>query len=368
MRVLHLINDLRVAGAERLVADLCEAQKVQGLKVSVAPLAPCDSPLQSKIHDAGIPLLLPDRAVPIRSPVHIFRLRRLFTGFDVVHVHLFPAQLWAVLAAKSLGKSAPVLVTTEHNTYNSRRSVPVFRSVDAAMYAAYTRIAAISEATKTDLAAYLPATASKIAVVTNGINPRRFTQAGSPEERAALFPDIPAGALVLLSVGRLEPQKDFPTLLRAVAIVPEAHLFVIGAGRLSESLEALARFLGIAGRVRFLGLRDDIPALLRNADVYGQSSAWEGFGIAAVEAMASGLPLVITDVPGLREVVGNAAIAVPTANPEAFAGALRELAANPAKRRELGERGRERAALFTIEASANAYAALYRDAAQSAKK
>ncbi|MBC8142470.1 MAG: glycosyltransferase [Armatimonadetes bacterium] len=362
MRVLHLINDLRRAGAERLVTDLCTVQRNSGLSVSVAPLAPCGSPLETLIAGAGVPLLLPPRMIPIRSPAHIFPLRRLFRGFDLVHVHLFPAQLWAFLAAASLGKSAPVLVTTEHNTYNSRRSIPVFRPVDAAMYAAYRKIAAISDATKTDLAAYLPATAPRIAVVTNGITLGRFAGVGSPDERAALFPGVPVGALLLLSVGRLEPQKDFATLLRAVAMVENAHLVIVGTGHLLTPLQELARSLGIESRGHFFGGRDDVPTLLRNADAYAQSSAWEGFGIAAVEAMASGLPLVITDVPGLRDVVGDAGIVVPPANAQALANAIRTLASDAAKRNELGSIGRERAATFSIEACADAYAALYGEA------
>lgn len=362
MRVLHLINDLRRAGAERLVTDLCLAQKSQGLAVSVAPLAPCGSPLEAVITGAGVPLLLPERVLAIRSPAHIFRLRRLFRGFDIVHVHLFPAQLWAFLAAASLGKSAPVLVTTEHNTYNSRRGIPAFRPVDAAMYVAYRRIAAISDATKTDLAAYLPATTPRIAVVTNGITLSRFAQTGSPIERTAVFPGIPAEAFLVLSVGRLEPQKDFAILLRAVALVENTHLVIVGTGYLLAPLQELTRLLGITERVHFFGGRDDVPALLRNADAYAQSSAWEGFGIAAVEAMASGLPLVITNVPGLREVVGNAGIAVPPANPQALADALRALTNDTVKRSELGEIGRERAATFTIDRCANAYAVLYAEA------
>ncbi|MBC7804845.1 MAG: glycosyltransferase [Akkermansiaceae bacterium] len=359
MRILHVINDLRLAGAERLLADLATQQRESGMDVSLAPLVACGSAFETNIRDAGVPLLMPDRPHPIRSPSHIARFRRMIGGYDLVHVHLFPAQLWIALAALTQGRSAPILFTTEHNTHNTRRNVRAFRLVDRLMYSKYDHIAAISEGTRDAMATYLPETASKISVVHNGIDPRRFTGSGSPEERACLFPQIPITAPLLLCIGRLEPQKDFPNLLWAFAQVPDAHLAVIGTGPLQAELEALAQTLAIPTRVHFFGRRNDIPALLRNADVYVQASEWEGFGIAAVEAMASGLPLVITDVQGLREVVADAGIRVPRGKPDALADAIRKLLATPAQRQALSKRARERSQIFSIAATADAYKELY---------
>lgn len=359
MRILHIINDLRLAGAERFLADLSPHQKEAGLDVSVAPLAAQGSAFETKIRDAGVPLLLPDRPRPIRSPAHVVRLRRLMRGYDLVHVQLFPAQLWVALAAMSLGKSAPLLFTTEQNTHNTRRDIRAFRPVDRRMYSRYDHIAAISDGTRDAMIAYLPETANKVSVVHNGIDPRRFTESGSPEERSRLFPQVPVNASLLLCIGRLEPQKDFPNLLRAFAKVPDAHLAIVGVGPLQAELEALARTVAVADRLHFLGRRDDIPALLRNADVYVQASKWEGFGIAAVEAMASGLPLVITDIPGLREVVRGAGVRVPSGEPDTLAVAINTLLASPARRDALSRQARERSRAFSIAASAEAYGVLY---------
>ncbi|MBC8135553.1 MAG: glycosyltransferase, partial [Fibrella sp.] len=314
---------------------------------------------ESKIKDAGIPLLMPDRPRPIRSPAHIARLRKLFRGYDLVHVQLFPAQLWVALAAITMGKSAPILFTTEQNTHNTRRDIPAFHPIDRLMYSRYDHIAAISDGTRDAMTTYLPETAGRISVVHNGIDPRRFTESGSPEERAQLFPQVPATTPLLLCIGRLEPQKDFPNLLRAFAQVPSAHLAIVGIGPLQAELEALAQTLAIQDCVHFLGRRNDIPALLRNADGYVQASKWEGFGIAAVEAMASGLPLVITDVPGLREVVADAGMHVPSGNPDALAGAINRLLTSVDQRDRLSRRARERAQMFSIGASADAYKSLY---------
>lgn len=359
MRILYIINDLRLAGAERFVADIAPYQKASGLDVSVATLAPYGSAFEEEIKRAGIPLLMPTRTYPFRSPAHIPRLRTLFQGYDLVHVQLFPAQLWAVLAAMTIGNSAPVLLTTEHNTHNTRRNIPALRAMDRWMYSRYAHIAAISDGTRDALVEYLPETADAISVIHNGIDPQRFTEPGSAEERSRLFPQVPASSPLLLCIGRLEPQKDFPNLFRAMRKLPDVHLAIVGVGSLQAELQTLSRTLTLSERVHFLGQRNDIPALLRNADLYVQASAWEGFGIAAVEAMASGLPLVITDVSGLREVVAEAGVRVPPSDPEALSRAVSDLLADEEKRFELAHQARERAQLFTVSTCADAYTKLY---------
>src|SRR5207253_112178 len=111
------------------------------------------------------------------------------------------------------------------------------------------------------------------------------------------------------TVGRLERQKGFDTLLEALPRWPDCTLQIVGIGSERAELESRARSLGLAARVEFLGFRDDVATLMTRADLYVQPSRWEGFGIAAVEAMASGLPVVCSDVAGLREVVGPAGVA-----------------------------------------------------------
>lgn len=282
---------------------------------------------------------------------------------DIVHVQLFPAQLWAAVAATRLGKKAPVLVTTEQNTYNRRRDIPLLRPVDAWMYQRYTRIAAITDATADALIKYLPETRAKTVVIPNGIALERFRDITvTAEDRTNRLPDIPATAPLLASIGRLETQKDVPTLLRALAQLDGVHLALIGDGPLRPELEALAKELNITDRAHFLGRREDVAILLRLADLYVQSSAWEGFGIAAVEAMASGLPVVHSDVPGLREVVSESAgVRCPPSDPIALANAIRSLLGDTAKRATLSKNARERATMYRIENSVAAYLELYRD-------
>ncbi len=151
-----------------------------------------------------------------------------------------------------------------------------------------------------------------------------------------------------LAVGRFEVAKDYPNMLRGFARVrerqPRAVLLLVGRGSLQPETEALARELGLAGAVRFLGVRSDVPVVMSAADGYVMSSAWEGMPMVLLEAAAAGLPIVATSVGGNREVVRNeeTGFLVPATDPEALGLAmLRLMSLTAEQRRSMGERGRE---------------------------
>ncbi|MGH7539604.1 MAG: glycosyltransferase family 4 protein, partial [Gemmatimonadota bacterium] len=191
-----------------------------------------------------------------------------------------------------------------------------------------------------------------IAVIPNGVDLARFASA-----RAAEL-GLPAGAVVVGYVGRLAREKGIATLGRAWRQVererPLAHLVVVGSGGEASTLRGA---LGDAGRVRWLGFRDDVPSVMAALDVVVLPSLTEAFGLVAVEAMAAGIPVVATSVEGLAEVVqdGREGILVPPGEPEPLARAIARLAGDPEERRRLGEAGRHTARRYSIEAMAAAY-------------
>ena len=357
MRVLHIINDLRVGGAERLLCDLAPRLREAGV-VDVALLADTPSFLRDGLAASGVRIILPPHPLPLRSPRQVGWLSRLMTGYDLVHVQLFPAQLWVSMAARRLPRQMrPRLVTTEQNTHNRRRK-PVFRPIETWMYAPYDRIIAITDATADALADWIPATRSRTTIIPNAADVSRFAHVAAPADRAAL--GIPAHATLLTCVGRLEEQKDHATLIRAMGRLPETvHAAFVGGGVLEEGLRAQAASLGVGERVHFLGRRSDIPEILTASDMYVQPSRWEGFGIAVVEAMAAGLPVVISDVAGVREVVGAAGLRFPVGDDAALATQVSGLINDPARRADLISQGRARAQDFTIERCVNTHVALY---------
>jgi glycosyltransferase involved in cell wall biosynthesis len=149
---------------------------------------------------------------------------------------------------------------------------------------------------------------------------------------------------VWLAVGRLAEAKDYPNLLRAFTAVPErgAALLIAGRGPLRASIEALASSLGLDDRVRFLGLRHDVPQLMNAADAYVMSSALEGMPLVLQEASATGLPVVATDVGGNGEVVVNdvSGFITPAKDPAALAQNMaRVMSMSEENRRRMGLAG-----------------------------
>jgi glycosyltransferase involved in cell wall biosynthesis len=210
MKILQISNshDLRDGGAQRLAVEFHRAFLERG-------------------HDAHLLSLMrsPTRDLPhlyslgLRTPYHTRVLPRLLDALrqprwrdvDIVHVHLFPAQVLAPLALQVLGRRAP-LVTTEHNTFNRRRATSAGRAFDAAYYKSYKRIIAISEGTRDEMARWLPQLRPKLHVITNGIDLSAFPST-CPEQVL----ERPGEAPLILSMGRISPQKNYPAALRAVA-------------------------------------------------------------------------------------------------------------------------------------------------------
>jgi glycosyltransferase involved in cell wall biosynthesis len=174
-------------------------------------------------------------------------------------------------------------------------------------------------------------------------------------------------AFAWLAVGRLDVQKDYPNLLRAFTQVAqereEAVLLIAGDGPLRPAMENLAHEMGLGERVRFLGIRRDVPALMNAADAFVLSSAWEGFGLVIAEALACKLPVVVTDSGGPREVVDNGRVGflVPPRDPDALAQAMARLMNLPeAERRRMGELGREYVeANYSLDRVVDQWEALY---------
>ncbi len=207
-------------------------------------------------------------------------------------------------------------------------------------------------------------------VVHNGVDTEQF-QPGPPDPALRAELRVGEGTPVVGSVGNLRPVKDYPCLLRAFAVargrVPTAILALIGDGPERPALEALARELGIEGAVRFAGARNDVPRLLRLFDVFALSSQTEGISLALLEAMAAGLPAVVTAVGGNPEVAieGETASLVPAGNPEKMGEALGSLLADPARRRAWGQAARRRVeAEFSLGRMVKAYEVLYDEIAR----
>jgi glycosyltransferase involved in cell wall biosynthesis len=214
-------------------------------------------------------------------------------------------------------------------------------------------VVCVSEAVRSSLVEWKPSLKGRCEVLHNGIDLGRF-ESGERTDRS-----VP----VVISVGRLTASKGYATALRAIALLSDLDLryVLVGDGPQRKRLEKLARHLGVWKRVRFAGRSHDVPGLLARADVFLHPSRSEGFGISVLEAMASGLPVVCTDLPALREITGPFGESALRSSPDhrAMAAHLRALLQNPGLRDSMGRSGRARAEGFDIQSVAQSHIALY---------
>jgi len=236
-----------------------------------------------------------------RSPVNIFRIRQklkqLSCGIDhelIVHVHLTWPFLYASLA--SLGLSNIKLIYTEHGTNNRRRKIPLLWVLERLLYARYARIICISQGVHDALVKWVgPKIAHRLITIPNG------SRIYSLADRPTLQGRLPR----LVSVGSLSYGKNFATAIRAMAQLRDEFecYTIIGEGPERSRLEQLIKSSQLDGKVHLVGWSDSIEEYLHSADIQLIPSLWEGFGLVAVEGMSTGLPVVASNVDGLREVL-----------------------------------------------------------------
>jgi glycosyltransferase involved in cell wall biosynthesis len=228
-------------------------------------------------------------------------------------------------------------------------------------------IIAVSESTKTDLIELLSIDPARISVTHLGVDARFHPP--SAEERTRFMMSQGITRPYVLAVGNLEPRKNLPALLRAFArLDPEFphELVLVGAeGWLTGEIHGTLDALNLAGRVRMTGFVDDaaLPLWYGCADLFAFPSLYEGFGLPVIEAMASGTPVVTSNVSSLPEVAGDAAMLVDPRDDKSIADGIWEILTDTALAQELRLRGQSRAARFTWQRTAEQTVAVYREVA-----
>jgi glycosyltransferase involved in cell wall biosynthesis len=294
-------------------------------------------------------------------------LRNLYRewGIDLVHAHQYTPYFYGATAC--LGASSPRAVFTEHGRHQpdrvrTKRVIfnPILRTVTKGC-------TAVSDFTRRSLIEFEKMPATGIRVIYNGV-PRPAKEA-NPEKR------VPRGKLgiemdrrVVLSVGRMDPIKDFHTLIRAFQTVneevPKALLLIAGGGdgQYLSDLRRNAEQLGIGDQVRFLGNRRDVPDLLAACDVFTLTSISEAASMTILEAMAAGRPVVATRAGGNPELVVDeeTGYLVPVGDHASVSKALVEILTNRDRAETMASAGRARIeSLFTLETTFGAYQELY---------
>jgi glycosyltransferase involved in cell wall biosynthesis len=363
LRIALMLETDGPGGAETVLLQLAEELRRRGHDVMpVGPASGCGW-LGGEFRARGFT----PRTYVLRRPLDwacVTSLTALLRthGSQVVHSHEFTMAVYGAAAARRAG--ARHVITMHGGRYYAE----AWRRRAALRWAMARSAAttAVSGATAADLRRTVGVPDHAVRVVPNGIEMPRG-------RRELLRRELGLGdeELLIVAIGNLYPVKGHAVLVRALGELeqqggtPPWRLAIAGRGEEEAPLRSLADDAGIAPRVHLLGFRSDAPDILAAGDIFVMPSLSEGLPLALVEAMATGLPIVASDVGGIPEVVARdaEAVLVPSASPNALAAAIRSLLVDPVRRAALGAAAQRRAHRdFSVDTMGNAYEALYRGA------
>jgi glycosyltransferase involved in cell wall biosynthesis len=359
IRVVTLIDILGThGGAERLAFQIALRLNPERFESTLCasrwPLPPelDGGALQARqdLEDAGVTFFPLGRQR--KSDVWVWaRLERYLRReqVDVVHTHKFGSNAWGTLIARVAG--VPVVVAHEHTW--SYEGEPLRRLLDRELVArGADRFIAVSREDQRRMSSVERIDPRRTLFIPNGVTASAPPSGRDVRAELGISRDAP----VIGTVCVMRPQKAIHVLLRAVAELlpqqPALQVLIAGDGPERERLERLAGELGVAGAVRFLGARKDVPDLLRALDVAVSSSDFEGSPLAVMEYMDAALPVVATTVGGVPDLIepGIHGLLVQRRDHVGLSRAIDELLRDPSRRREMGQRGRERREReFTID-------------------
>lgn len=345
-RVLHVIDSLDLGGAQTFLLGLCVHLDGTRYKAEVACM-----------HGRGVyAKAFEDKGIKVHSlspskfpPRYFGNFRRLmrFGDYDILHFHLFGANLCAKPLAIMAGH--PAVIVHDQCNDASRENNPLLLAADAFWNRRSHRVIAVSESTRRYLLDREDLPDDQVTFIPNGIDVELFRPASERERKSArVAMGIPQDAILVGGVGRLVPQKNFALFLEVAAKVLAKHptvFFVIaGTGPQEEELKSRAAALGLGDRLRFLGHVDDRTGLYHALDILMMTSDFEGTPMVLLEAMSSGVAVVASAVDGIAEVCthGVDALLVRPGDTAGFLQALCRLLEEPRRTAELGRNARKK--------------------------
>jgi len=342
IRVCELITELRLAGAERCVYQLATRLDADRFEVRVVALR--GGSVAEMLADAGVAVTV----LNMRCKWDLGRLYKL-TGVlrraepDLVHTHLFHADLAGRVAARLA--AVPHLLHTVHTAEGRFRP---WQYASARLLGDYCDgIVCVSPSVRDYHCARSGLPRSQYTVIPNGIDAAAFVRDEQSRSRLRREWGLGDDQPVVVFVGRLDQAKGIETLLSAMSHLAARgqalDLVIAGDGPKRHIIENFIRHGEGGRRCRLLGFVQDVQAVLSAADIFVMPSRWEGFGLAAVEAMAASLPVVATRVPGLRDVIkdGESGLMIDCGDVFGLAERIERLAHDPPLRQRLGQRGRQ---------------------------
>lgn len=385
IRVVVLIDSLRQGGAEQSMMAILPGLADHGIAPELVLLRSVSAEREGALVDAGVPVRVIGHPNPLGLAVRVRSLLRDRRP-ALIHATLFDPIVAAGLA--SPGTGVPVLATQaitpaaprpgdQADSAGHPRKVRAALAIEGfALRHLATQVHAVTPGVRDAVAERFRVDPARIAVVERGRDPHRFAPP-TPEEHRAARAGLPVApdAEVVVALGRHDPAKAFEDLISAIGRLasdrPRLRLLLAGReGTATDALRAAIDRNGVGDRVHLLGDRSDPERLLAAADVFVLSSRREGTSGATIEAMATGLPVVATDLEGMRGILvdGEQARLVPVGDPAALAAGIGEILDHPELAERLGAAGRATfESRFTLERSVEAMACLYREVATAGR-
>lgn len=386
LRVMQVISNLSFGGAQEVVRTLVENLAEAGCTPVVCAFN--DGPLRKEIEDLGIPVeILPDRRYSILMfPLFLremYRFRRMLNGIvkkyqiDVVQTHLLRSLDFLILTLRH--KTRLVVFWTVHNTNFVLRKDHLskhkwllgpkrlaYRLLYLLASTWVNGLIAVSDEVETAILKDIGPIKDKITVILNGVDTERYQRSVDKAHIRQLL-GLSTNAQVIVMVATFKKQKGHRYLIEAAAPLvsqfPDLHILLIGDGDLKEEIITLANQSDLNGHVHFLGFRSDVPDLLAASDYFVLPSLWEGLPMALVEAMASGMPVIATEVAGTKQVMvsGETGLLVPPGDSEKLNEAMLYLLCEPTIAKRFGAAAKQRVIeYFSAQKQAQEHISLFR--------
>jgi glycosyltransferase involved in cell wall biosynthesis len=363
IRVLHVVRNFEVGGAERVATNLLRTTDPEQFDVRAISLrGPFGTDLEEILARDGIPVWYMGKERGF-DPIVLARVTRTMERFrpQVVHTHIFALRY---AFPYMLGRRVPAMVHTVHNL--AERELEWYeRWVHRLAFRRGVLPVAIAREVADSVRRVYGI--DDVPLIPNGIPVDTFRAPSIGRERWRNKEGFAPTDVLFVCVAVLRPQKNPALLLeafhRGAASDPRAHLLFVGQGRLKSELERQIGALGLQKRVHLLGLRSDVPEVLNAGDVFVLSSDYEGNPLAVLEAMAAGKPMICTAVGGVPELVeGGCGLLVPPRDAQALSKAMSYMLESPNARRSMGEASARRAEeRFDLRVMTEAYEDLYKE-------
>lgn len=336
MRVLHLLTSSSFSGAENVVCQIISALKTEP-DIELVYCSPC-GPIEEILKEKGVSYL------PIKSMTKK-NIKDAINKYkpDIIHAHGTTAAVKASLVCGRI----PLVFHIHNNSFNSRR----LSRKSLANLIPFIKSSHVIWVTQHCLDCYKFSgiVKHKSTIVNNGIDLKVFQNTKKKLDYTKL-----------VMVSRFAPAKDHETVIKSMPLVDKAfHLYFVGDGEKRLACEELVKRMGLDKRVHFLGTCYDIPHIIGDAFIGIQSSIWEGFGMSAVEIMACGIPVIVSDTDGLKQVVEGAGIIFKTGDESDLASKINLLATDRSLYSKISKACLDRSKLYSINETANKCLRIY---------